>query len=149
MKYIKLENNVPIHYTIEQLFKDFPTAVIYKVSQMPDEQLLAGYNVYPLITTNMPTGDVVVEGIPVLINNEWHQTWTTRSFTTEESLLKQTELKEQESKWFVDSAVSKKRYDICQLCENFNNLTTQCKECNCIMILKTKIQSATCPINKW
>lgn len=149
MRYIRLENNIPVEYTIEQLFQDHPGAVIYKNSQMPDEQLLLNYNVYPLITTDRPNADVVTEGVPVLVGREWQQTWISRSFTAEELLQKQKELEEQESHWLADSEVSKERYSICQSCDRFNQLTKLCNECNCIMFLKTKLQSATCPINKW
>jgi hypothetical protein len=149
LKYIKLENNIPTDYTLEQLFQDYPNAVIYKNSQMPDEQLLLNYNVYPLITTDMPNGDVVTEGVPVLVGHEWHQTWISRSFTSEEQLQKQRELEEQSSQWFTDSEVSKERYTICQSCDNFNSLTTLCNECKCFMLIKTKLQAAVCPINKW
>jgi hypothetical protein len=149
MRYIKIENNSPIDYTIEQLFQDYPDAVIYKTSQMPNEQLLANYDVYPLITTTKPDGDVVTEGIPELIGKEWNQTWISRPFTEEEKLQNQKELKEQESKLFVANAVAEERYNICQSCDNFNKLTTLCKECSCIMLLKTKLQSVNCPINKW
>jgi hypothetical protein len=153
MKHIKIQNGIPINYSIEQLFQDYPNAVIYKNSQMPDTQLLASYNVFPLITTEIPIGDVIVEGIPELVGDEWHQTWISRSYTSEENLIKQKEkeqaLIEQESKLFVGDAVGKERYNICQSCDSFNKLTTQCKECNCIMLLKTKLQSSKCPINKW
>jgi hypothetical protein len=149
LKYIKLENNIPTDYTLEQLFQDYPDAVIYKDSQMPDEQLLLNYNVYPLITTDRPNGDVDTEGVPILVGHEWHQTWISRSFTAEELLQKQQELQEQTSQWFSDSEVSAARYTICQSCDNFSSLTTLCKECNCFMLVKTKLQAAVCPINKW
>lgn len=42
-----------------------------------------------------------------------------------------------------------KRYSICQMCPEFISLTTQCKKCGCIMKLKTKIEGATCPLEKW
>jgi hypothetical protein len=149
MRYIKIENNIPVDYTIEQLFQDHPYAVIYKTSQMPNEQLLANYGVYPLITTTKPDGDVVIEGIPELVGREWNQTWISRPFTEEEKLQNQKELKEQEARLFAVDAVAKERYSICQSCDYFNKLTTQCKECSCFMILKTKFQSTACPINKW
>lgn len=89
MKHIKVENNIPIEYSLEQFFIDHPDAVIYKISQMPDEELLANYNVYPLITTLLPSYNddtivVIGEGIPVFKNGEWYQTWITRPMTEEE-----------------------------------------------------------------
>lgn len=42
-----------------------------------------------------------------------------------------------------------KRLDICNGCEHLIKLTTQCKKCGCFMNAKTKLQNATCPIEKW
>lgn len=44
---------------------------------------------------------------------------------------------------------SKARYKTCLDCDRFLNLTKQCKECGCIMPVKTKLKLATCPIGKW
>jgi len=41
------------------------------------------------------------------------------------------------------------RYSLCQECPQFISLTTQCKECGCVMSAKTKLLNATCPIGKW
>jgi len=42
-----------------------------------------------------------------------------------------------------------RRYSLCQECPQFISLTTQCKECGCVMSAKTKLLNATCPIGKW
>lgn len=42
-----------------------------------------------------------------------------------------------------------KRYDICKTCEHFNEKTTQCKICNCIMSVKTYLGQSSCPLKKW
>jgi hypothetical protein len=83
------------------------------------------------------------------VGHEWNQTWIVRSFTAEELLQKQKELDEEAARWFADSEVGKERYNICQSCDKFVKITTQCTECNCIMLVKTKLQSSKCPINKW
>jgi len=44
---------------------------------------------------------------------------------------------------------SDRRYNICLSCDKLIKLTKQCKECGCIMLAKTKLQNATCPLNKW
>jgi len=44
---------------------------------------------------------------------------------------------------------TKERFDICQECPELIKLTTQCKQCGCIMKIKTKLEKATCPIGKW
>jgi hypothetical protein len=154
MRYIKLENNTLINYTIEQLLADHPDAVIYKNTKMPSAQLLANYNVYPLITTPAPleTDDTVAsEGVPEFKDNEWHQTWVTRTLT-EEELLAQLESQKQIEipvNFLVDSETSTSRYNTCKACERYNSLTSICKECGCFMIVKTKIHGVVCPLGKW
>ena len=77
MRYIKLVDGNPIFYTIEQLFNDYPDAKIYSTTELPDPKLLKNYDVYPYTTTQMPEGDVVQEGNPMLSGTgEWMQTWT-------------------------------------------------------------------------
>lgn len=41
------------------------------------------------------------------------------------------------------------RLSICHECPRFVKTTSQCLECGCIMPLKTKLASATCPLGKW
>jgi len=50
---------------------------------------------------------------------------------------------------FVDTETEQERYSICKACENFIELTTQCKKCGCFMKVKTKIAGSKCPIDKW
>ena len=50
---------------------------------------------------------------------------------------------------YVEEAESTKRYDICKSCPELIELTKQCKQCGCVMPLKTKIAKATCPLSKW
>lgn len=164
MKYIKLYDNIPKHYTIEELFQDYPDAVIYKKSKMPNEQLLTNYNVYPLITTDKPitTEDSVAEeGTPNKIGTRWYQTWNIRKLTeTEitakiekekllhEELINQELDSDKEQGFLVDSEIQEERYSICKACPSFTLLKT-CKECGCIMPLKTRLSSASCPLEKW
>jgi hypothetical protein len=49
----------------------------------------------------------------------------------------------------ADPLTSEQRYDICLECPEFISLTKQCKQCGCVMTMKTKIQAATCPLGKW
>ena len=87
MRHIKVENNIPIQYSLDQLFIDYPDAIIYKISQMPDEELLENYNVYPLITEGTPeltSDETCDEGVPEFQNGEWHQTWIIRQLTAQE-----------------------------------------------------------------
>jgi hypothetical protein len=50
---------------------------------------------------------------------------------------------------YAEEIEASSRYDICQKCPEFIDLTKQCKQCGCIMSLKTKLQHATCPLGKW
>jgi hypothetical protein len=50
---------------------------------------------------------------------------------------------------YAEQAESEKRYDICKSCPELINLTKQCKQCGCIMSLKTKLKAAVCPLGKW
>ena len=81
MTYIKLTNGIPENYTIEQLLIDFPSAIIYKKSKLPDEALLRQFNVYPLITVELPDlldDETAEEGTPVFEHGLWKQTWQVR-----------------------------------------------------------------------
>ena len=49
----------------------------------------------------------------------------------------------------VSEEVSNKRYEICLQCPELTEHTKQCKKCGCFMALKTKIEHAACPLNKW
>lgn len=44
---------------------------------------------------------------------------------------------------------AEKRISICKECPRFIKTTSQCKECGCIMNLKTKLAAASCPLGKW
>lgn len=44
---------------------------------------------------------------------------------------------------------SKARYDVCLSCEEFIQLTKQCKKCGCFMSVKTTLKGAKCPLGKW
>ena len=50
---------------------------------------------------------------------------------------------------FASESLQKERYSICNSCPEFIGLTKQCRKCGCFMHLKTKIQVAACPLNKW
>lgn len=47
--------------------------------------------------------------------------------------------------------IAKERYSICKSCPQFIPVTTQCKECGCIMKAKVKLPHASCPLDppKW
>jgi hypothetical protein len=49
----------------------------------------------------------------------------------------------------VESEILSKRLDICKTCDRFINITSQCKECGCIMTAKAKLPHAFCPLHKW
>lgn len=45
--------------------------------------------------------------------------------------------------------VSDNRYSICLECPELRQATKQCKQCGCFMAVKTKLESAKCPLGKW
>lgn len=49
----------------------------------------------------------------------------------------------------VPIEIATERFSICKSCPQYIKSTTQCKECGCIMKLKTKLPNASCPIGKW
>jgi len=50
---------------------------------------------------------------------------------------------------YVDDQISSSRYEICKSCPELIDLTKQCKQCGCIMTMKTKLINASCPLSKW
>jgi Family of unknown function (DUF6171) len=52
------------------------------------------------------------------------------------------------TKW-VDEETGNKRFEICKSCPELFAPTAQCKLCGCFMRLKTKMESAKCPLEKW
>lgn len=50
---------------------------------------------------------------------------------------------------YVTDEVQQQRFDICKACPELIKMTSQCKKCGCIMKLKTKLEKATCPLQKW
>jgi hypothetical protein len=49
----------------------------------------------------------------------------------------------------VSDDIAKDRLTLCNSCPELIKLTKQCKKCGCFMVLKTKLEDATCPIGKW
>ena len=51
--------------------------------------------------------------------------------------------------WRVPGEIKDKRYAICQACEEFVPVTTQCRRCYCAMGIKTWYSGFSCPKGKW
>jgi hypothetical protein len=45
--------------------------------------------------------------------------------------------------------LAEQRFSICKGCPEFMQLTSQCKKCGCVMSIKTKLEAAKCPMEKW
>jgi len=65
-------------------------------------------------------------------------------------------LKDQTKPWHllssenrIDEETAKARMEICDQCPELIQLTKQCKQCGCFMVMKTKLATAECPLNKW
>jgi hypothetical protein len=52
------------------------------------------------------------------------------------------------TEWTTDEK-KEERYSICKGCPEFISATTQCKQCGCIMKIKTGMEKAVCPLGKW
>lgn len=50
---------------------------------------------------------------------------------------------------FSNGEESKRRYAICNSCEEFQRVPLTCRLCGCFMPAKTKLQNASCPAGKW
>ena len=50
---------------------------------------------------------------------------------------------------YTTEEIANNRMQICQECPSLIKTTKQCKECGCIMPLKTKLSRAVCPLEKW
>ena len=53
------------------------------------------------------------------------------------------------TKFVDDPKITEDRMKICKECPLYFKATTQCKKCGCAMLLKTKLESAKCPLGKW
>jgi len=62
--------------------------------------------------------------------------------------VKPWEILNPETEWVSDE-VRNSRYSICKSCPEFLVLTTQCKQCGCLMKIKSGMSKAECPIGKW
>lgn len=49
----------------------------------------------------------------------------------------------------TEKTLQEKRMDVCRRCEFFIKETERCSKCGCYLQLKTKWNSAKCPIKKW
>jgi len=50
---------------------------------------------------------------------------------------------------YVSEDTAKKRMDICLDCPKLIRITHQCRECGCLMNIKTNLLHASCPLSKW
>lgn len=107
MKYIKVINGEISSITVDQIFNENKGVHIYKLSRLPNEELLKNYNIYPLITTPKIQGDVVEEGVPELIEGKYYQTWVARDFTEEERLDYEEKIKIQEDLDKINPSIQK------------------------------------------
>jgi hypothetical protein len=49
----------------------------------------------------------------------------------------------------VSEEVVNQRLAICHACPAFRPLTQTCKKCGCFMKMKTQLEKAYCPLDKW
>jgi hypothetical protein len=84
--YIKINDGVPVAYSIEQLRADNPnTSFPFEMSSA----LLAEFGVFPLVPTDPPPFDfskILKEGVPQFVEGQWEQTWVEEDAPYEEHL---------------------------------------------------------------
>lgn len=54
-----------------------------------------------------------------------------------------------EGKMLANAEKANQRMSICENCEFLKKEFYQCDKCKCFMKIKTKLQAAKCPIDKW
>jgi len=55
-----------------------------------------------------------------------------------------------ESAWYVDKEQnSQQRLNICRDCDQLIPVVSICRQCGCLMKIKTRIYSSSCPLAKW
>lgn len=50
---------------------------------------------------------------------------------------------------YIDDNEFNSRYNICLSCPELIKLSKQCRQCGCLMNVKTKMKAARCPLGKW
>ena len=50
---------------------------------------------------------------------------------------------------YTEEELADARMAICNDCDRLINVTKQCRECGCFMVMKTKLINASCPLGKW
>ena len=48
-----------------------------------------------------------------------------------------------------ENLMAKQRLLICLDCDSFRKTTKTCRECNCFMPLKARLNGSRCPLGKW
>lgn len=107
MSYIKLTNGVPEIYSIGQLRRDNPNISFPKI--VP-ENVLADYDVYPVVETPQPVFDPVTQtvsqaDVPVLEGGQWVRKWTVADKSAEE-------LTAELSRWRSGATLSRREFCI-------------------------------------
>jgi hypothetical protein len=54
-----------------------------------------------------------------------------------------------DSIWAKYYDLSKKRMDICMVCDKMNKKNKKCSKCGCFMDYKTMLPASECPLGKW
>lgn len=90
MNYVKVTDSwILSPYSLTRFRRDNPNVSFPK--DIP-ESTLADFGVFPITETAAPSGVVVEEAPPALINGKWVQQWMTRDYTTEEFIRAQEAL---------------------------------------------------------
>ena len=55
---------------------------------------------------------------------------------------------DEEKELIVNKEKYKERIEQCEKCDRRSMLNI-CKECGCVVVLKARLQSSSCPLGKW
>ena len=50
---------------------------------------------------------------------------------------------------FADTGTYKHRLSTCKACEHLDKTLWQCRECKCLVFVKTRLINARCPLGYW
>jgi hypothetical protein len=93
-------NSLAVYKLHHEIRAAFPNT---SMPELLSEEIFAQFDIVPVIQTSPPSGYVVVELPPILINGNWTQQWTTREPTEDETLANATEVRAERNTKLAES----------------------------------------------
>jgi hypothetical protein len=85
-------NSLAVYKLHHEIRAEFPNT---SMPELLSDEIFAQFGIVPVIQTSPPSGYVVVEFPPILIDGNWTQQWTTREPTEDETLAKAADVRAQ------------------------------------------------------